>query len=198
VLSPDPKKELTKPLALIPFLRPKATPTPLPEERELEMSYEAMFQEIASQHGLDWRVLEAVAYHESRMNYLALGQASDMGLMQVIPSTWNQWAPKVGVYDPYDPYSNISVGAAYLAYVRDFCAQRGHTEPHWMLVAYNWGPQRVGDLFARGGRWEEVPAPQRRYALGILEMASNRAAGLATVEEFYPVGAFGKRRVSGN
>jgi hypothetical protein len=185
VLKAKPEKEISKPLSLIPFLRPKATPIPPANQKEPAMSYEEMFQEAASRHALDWHVLEAVAYHESHMNYLALGRANDMGLMQIIPSTWNQWAPKVGVYDPYDPYSNISVGAAYLAYVRDFCVQRGHTEPHWMLVAYNWGPKRVGELFERGGSWEEVPAPQRQYALSILEMAGNRAAGLATVEEFY-------------
>ena len=27
-----------------------------------------------------WRVLEALAYRESRMNYLAVGRSSDMGL----------------------------------------------------------------------------------------------------------------------
>jgi soluble lytic murein transglycosylase-like protein len=184
VLNPGSQKD--RPVMVITFPRPKTTPTPPVEARRLDMTYEAMFQEIAPQYGLDWRVLEAVAYHESRMNYLAVGRANDMGMMQIIPSTWDQWAPKVGVYDPFDPYSNISVGAAYLAYVRDFCTRRGYPEPHWMLIAYNWGPKRVGELFDQGGNWDQVPPTQRRYASSILEMATTRAANAVTFEEVYP------------
>lgn len=183
VLNPGPQKE--KPVILVTFPRPETTPMPPVAERRPDMSYEAMFQEIAPQYGLDWRVLEAVAYHESRMNYLAVGRSNDMGMMQIIPSTWDQWAPKVGVYDPFDPYSNISVGAAYLAYVRDFCIRRGHSEPHWMLIAYNWGPKRVDELFDQGGNWDQVPPPQRHYASSILEMAMTRAANTTTLQKAY-------------
>jgi archaellum component FlaF (FlaF/FlaG flagellin family) len=84
----------------------KETPTvpdDLPAQDKSRMTYEQMFQEIAFKYHLDQYVLEAVAYQESQMNYLAVGQAMDMGMMQVIPATWNEWAPKVNVYDPFDP-----------------------------------------------------------------------------------------------
>lgn len=136
------------------------------------MTYEQMFQEIAPRYGLDWHVLAQLAYQESRLNPLALGRDNDLGLMQILPSTWNEWAPRVGVTDPFDPYSNIEVGAAYLAYVRDYAQARGYYEPQWMLVGYNGGPDRLRQLFAGNGTWAQVPEKQRRYVLAILQASS--------------------------
>lgn len=172
------------PLATATAIAAEAAP-PFPDDAAKQLTYEAMFQEIGPRYGLDWQVLEALAYRESRMNYLAVGRSNDMGLMQVIPSTWNEWAPKVEAYDPFDPYNNILVGASYLAYVRDFCIARGHAEAQWMLVAYNWGPSRLERFWQDGGTWIDVPVTQRNYAASILEMAANRALDPATVDEIY-------------
>lgn len=139
-------------------------------------NYEQMFQEIASQYELDWRLLAELAYQESRMNPLAVGRHHDMGLMQIIPSTWNEWAPKVNVSDPFEPYSNVLVGAVYLAYVRDYCRARGYPEVYWMLVGYNWGPDNLRHLFESNGGWADVPAKQRQYALEILQATSNQTS----------------------
>lgn len=148
--------------------------------------YEPLFRQIASQYGLDWRLLEAIAYRESHMNPYAVGQANDLGLMQIIPSTWNEWAPQLNVSDPFDPHSNILVAAAYLAHVRDFCHARGYREPQWMLIAYNWGPAQL-DLFLRnGGDWADIPLAQRQYALTVLDMAARRGLSEAASQaEFY-------------
>jgi hypothetical protein len=159
--------------------------TTLSSQNKKKMTYEQMFQEIGARYQVDWRVLEAMAYRESRMNYLAIGVASDMGLMQIIPTTWNEWAPKLNVYDPFDPYSNIMVGAAYLAHVREFCMARGRSEPHWMLVGYNWGPDRLSRFLDGGGTWDQVPPAQRKYASGILELAANRALNASIADEIY-------------
>lgn len=137
--------------------------------QSLDMSYEEMFQEIAPQYGLDWRLLAAQAYQESRLDHLAIGRDSDMGLMQIIPTTWDEWAPQVGASDPFDPYSNVLVAAAYLAYLRDYCRARGYSDERWMLAAYNWGPDNVRRVFDSSGNWEQVPERTRRYALTILQ-----------------------------
>lgn len=150
-------------------------PAPINPATKTRLTYEEMFQEIAGRYGLDWRLLAEVAYQESRLNPLAIGRDNDLGLMQVIPSTWNEWAPQVGVNDPFDPYSNALVGAAYLAYVRDFARLRGHPEPHWMLIGYNWGPDNLARLFAGNGDWAQVPARQRSYALQILQAVSTQS-----------------------
>ncbi len=141
-----------------------------------EMTYEEMFQEIAPQYGLDWRLMAELAYQESRMDPLAVGKSNDQGLMQIIPSTWNEWAPKVGVTDPFDPYSNALVAAAYLAYIRDYSRAQGYSGEHWLLVGYNWGPNNLRQLFESDGEFADVPETQRRYALAILQA---RGEGLA-------------------
>lgn len=136
-----------------------------------DMTYAMLFQAAAQEHNLDWRLLAAVGYHESGFNPTAVGRDNDMGVMQIIPDTWQQWAPVVGVSDPYDPYSNIQVGAAFLADVRDYCLSRGRTDTYWMLIAYNWGPENVGDIFDRNGGWDDVPTTQRQYAINIMNTA---------------------------
>ncbi|MCB0167518.1 MAG: transglycosylase SLT domain-containing protein [Anaerolineae bacterium] len=172
-----------------PISTPTAAAVPeSPSEPPLveESSYEPLFRQIASQYELDWRLLEAIAYRESRMNPYAVGQANDLGLMQIIPATWNEWAPQLNVSDPFDPHSNILVAAAYLAHVRDFCHARGYREPQWMLIAYNWGPAQL-DLFLRnGGAWGDIPLAQRQYALTVLDIAARRGLSEAASQaEFY-------------
>lgn len=131
-------------------------------------AYDQLFREIAPEYGLDWQLLAAQAYVESRLDPRAVGRQDEMGLMQILPSTWAEWAPQVGVSDPYDPRSNILVGAAYLAFLRDYFGSLGYAEEHWMLVAYNWGPYNLQQFIEQGQGWAQVPARQRRYVLSIL------------------------------
>jgi hypothetical protein len=150
---------------------------------EMEMTYEQIFQEIAPQFGLDWRLMAELAYQESRMDRWAIGRDSDLGLMQIIPSTWDEWAPKMGVTDPFDPYSNILVAAAYLAYVRDYSRANGYLEEHWALVGYNWGPDHLRQIFEENGNFADVPEKQRHYVLAILQA---RAGGVERWKERSP------------
>lgn len=102
---------------------------------------------------------------------MALGNDGDMGLMQVLPSTWREWAPVVGASDPFDAYSNTLVAAAYLDHVRALMGPRGLPQAQWMLVGYNWGPDRLGDFVDGGGTWEQLPQERARYASDILNIA---------------------------
>ena len=148
------------------------------------MAYETFFRTIAAERGLDWRVLAQEAWRESRMNALAVGAAGDMGLMQILPATWNEWAPKLGILDPYDPESNIRVAAVILAYLRDVLAGLGRPELCWMLTAYNWGIGNVQRLLKSGGTWSQVPPQRQAYANDIILAAEADALaeqmGLAT------------------
>jgi membrane-bound lytic murein transglycosylase F len=149
----------------------------LVEVAPVEITYEEMFREIAPRYELNWRVLAGLAYQESRFNPLAVGKNNDAGLMQIIPATWDEWAPTVGVSDPFDPYSNVLVAAAYLAFLRDYFGEMGYPEAHWMLVAYNWGPYNLRQLLEDGGGWSQVPQERRRYALDVLHSASETPPG---------------------
>ncbi|MFN3333010.1 MAG: transglycosylase SLT domain-containing protein, partial [Caldilinea sp.] len=135
------------------------------------MTYAQMFQTIGVQYDLDWRMLAAQAYIESGFDSLALSSAGAMGLMQVLPGTWREWAPVVGASDPFDSYSNVQVAAIYLDHLRSQLARRGYTEKEWTLVAYHWGIDRLNNFLAEGGSWQDLPEARRRYAEDILRIA---------------------------
>lgn len=135
------------------------------------MTYAQMFQAVAQRYDLNWRMLAAQAYIESSFDPLALGSHGDLGLMQIRPSTWQEWAPTVTAADPFDSYSNVMVAAVYLDYLRTTLTKQGRPEREWMLVAYNWGPDKVLQHLANGGRWEDLAPERRRYAEEVLRLA---------------------------
>jgi soluble lytic murein transglycosylase-like protein len=147
------------------------SPQPADGSAEAPKTYQQMFQEIALRYDLNWRVLAAQAYVESGFDALALGNSGDLGLMQILPSTWREWAPAVDAVDPFDSYSNTLVAASYLDYLRAELGKKGYPQIEWMLVAYNWGIDKVLDHLAAGQGWEDLPSERRQYALDILRIA---------------------------
>ena len=143
---------------------------PNPASSEQRMTYAQMFQEIALRYDLNWRMLAAQAYIESGFDSLALGKSGDMGLMQILPKTWQEFAPKVNVKDPFESYSNTLVAATYLDYLRTKLSEKGFPQQEWTLVAYNWGPDHVLDFLASGGTWETLDPERRKYAEEILRI----------------------------
>lgn len=135
------------------------------------MTYAQMFQEVGLRYDLNWRMLAAQAYIESSFDSLALGSHGDLGLMQIQPPTWREWAPAVAVSDPFDSYSNVLVAAAYLDYLRTTLSNKGHPEREWMLVAYNWGPDKVLQHLGNGGTWDDLAPERRSYVEEILRLA---------------------------
>jgi len=144
---------------------------PEPAPAQQRMSYAQMFQEIALRYDLNWRMLAAQAYEESSFDSLALGSHGDLGLMQIRPSTWREWAPTVAASDPFDSYSNVLVAAAYLDYLRTTLSKQGHAEREWMLVAYNWGPDKVLQHLANGGTWADLAPEIQQYVEDVLRLA---------------------------
>ena len=80
------------------------------------------------------RLLEAVAYVESRFNQQAISKAGAVGVMQLMPAT----AAELGV-DPHNPEANIRGGAGYL---RRMVTMFGNNL-ELALAAYNAGPAAV-------------------------------------------------------
>ena len=137
------------------------------------MTYDQLFHIVGAQYGIDWRILAAQAYVESGFNPLALGSRGDLGLMQVLPGTWREWAPRMDVTDPFDTYSNVVVAAAYLDYVRKTFASQGYIEEEWMLVAYNWGPNQLRSFLNQGKGWDDLAPDRQKYARDILRIAES-------------------------
>lgn len=76
----------------------------------------------------------------------AVSDKGTMGLMQIMPETWNHLRVRHGLgSDPFLPRDNILAGTAYL---REMLDRYGLVA--LMLAAYNAGPGRVDDHLANG------------------------------------------------
>ena len=142
-----------------------------PKPNDDNQTYGQMFQAVGRRFDLDWHMLAAQAYIESGFDSLALSDAGAMGLMQVLPDTWREWAQPVEVSDPFDAYSNVLVAAAYLDHLRSDLGAKGYPDAQWMLVAYNWGPDKLNNFLEDGGTWDTLPEARRQYATEILRIA---------------------------
>lgn len=101
------------------------------------------FQQAAAATGLDWRLLAAIAYQESRWNPTAKSPSGASGLMMLTPAT----ARSLGVENRADPRTNIMAGARYFLKVLKQIPQH-IPEPDriWFAVAaYNAGFGHVED-----------------------------------------------------
>lgn len=101
-------------------------------------------------HGLDPLLLLAVIQSESQFNPEARGDAGEIGLMQIMPSTAKWFCKKIGF--PWngdqtllDPVKNIQIGTAYIAYLRD----RFDSHARLYLAAYNMGSANVRGALGR-------------------------------------------------
>lgn len=81
--------------------------------------------------------------------------AGAMGLMQVMPGTYDELRARYGFGDdPYDPHDNIMAGTAYLRELYDVYGSPG------FLAAYNAGPGRLEDYLVRR---RGLPDETRKY-----------------------------------
>ena len=132
------------------------------------MPYEEAFRKVGREEGVDYCLLYEIARRESNFNPLAIGSVGEYGLMQVHPDNWNTLAPKLGLYDPFDPYSNIKVAAVYLKWLVSEVKSMGLAEERWILVGYNWGTGNLKKLIQSGGGWDRVPQAPAAYATSII------------------------------
>jgi soluble lytic murein transglycosylase-like protein len=94
-----------------------------------------LLEEAARHHGVDPRLLAAVARRESRFSSTAKSPVGAMGVMQLMPST----AKYLGVSDAFDARQNIFGGARYLKELLDTFSG----DLDLSLAAYNAGPGAV-------------------------------------------------------
>jgi soluble lytic murein transglycosylase-like protein len=96
---------------------------------------QALINQVASEQGVDQRLLRAVVEAESDFNPGEVSNKGAMGLMQLMPGT----AKELGVGDPFNPYQNLTGGARYLkSMLRQF-----NGDVSLALAAYNAGPGAV-------------------------------------------------------
>jgi len=100
-------------------------------------TFRPIFEEVASQSGIDWRLLAAIGYQESKWDPRAVSGDGAVGIMMLTADT----AHAMGIKDRTDPQQNISAGARYLAEVRAKIPERvAEPDRTWLTIAaYNVG-----------------------------------------------------------
>lgn len=125
-----------------------AEPSELLSKGECEISiYDNVFRRVGKASGIDWRLMSAIAYHESRFHKGAVSSRGAVGLMQIMPHV----ASKYGVSrdDLFNPVSNIELSAKIIKAV-----ERSMQLPReipvedrlaLMLACYNGGYAHISD-----------------------------------------------------
>jgi len=99
--------------------------------------YRSWFEQAAAQVGIDWRLLAAIGYQESKWDPRAASEEGAEGLMMLTADT----AQAMGISDRDDPQQSIFAGARYLAQVRQMIPERiPEPDRTWLTIAaYNVG-----------------------------------------------------------
>lgn len=123
----------------------------------------------ANYYYIDPMLVLAVIQIESTGNPRAVSHVGAMGLMQLMPDTAKEFAPRLGIEwkGPemlFDPELNVRVGISYLSYLFD-----RFEDLSIGLVAYNWGPTRIERNIREGGSLPSIYVDQ---VLGIYDMAT--------------------------
>ena len=105
--------------------------------------YQSLFEAAAVKAGVDWRLLAAIGYQESKWNPLAQSGDGASGVMMLTSDT----ADAMGIADRNNAEQSISAGALYFAQVRGKIPGRiPEPDRTWLAVAaYNVGFGHVED-----------------------------------------------------
>ena len=99
--------------------------------------FRSWFEQAAAQVGIDWRLLAAIGYQESKWDPRAASDEGAQGLMMLTADT----AQAMGIKDRNDPRQSIFAGARYLSQVREMIPDRiPEPDRTWLTIAaYNVG-----------------------------------------------------------
>jgi soluble lytic murein transglycosylase-like protein len=138
-------------LALILFARPTHAAASAP--------WQAYIPEAAERFGVPENWIRAVITAESGGDTKAISPKGAMGLMQLMPGTWEDLRSAHALEaDPFDPQANILAGTAYLKALYE---RFGYPN---LFAAYNAGPTRYEDHLRTG---KPLPDETRAYAAGL-------------------------------
>ena len=118
----------------------------LSASRQKFASLVRLFRKYGSQYEMDWMLMAAQGYQESRLDHNARSHVGAIGVMQVMPATGTEL--KVGDIRKLEP--NIHAGVKYIRSLVDrYYANEPMDELNKVLfafAAYNAGPGRVRQL----------------------------------------------------
>lgn len=115
--------------------------------------------QAAGRFDVPQRWIRAVIQQESAGEVQALSPAGAMGLMQLMPGTYEMLREQYDLgNDPFEPHDNILAGTAYIRQMYQRYGAPG------FLAAYNAGPERVDDYLANG---DPLPAETVSYVSNV-------------------------------
>jgi membrane-bound lytic murein transglycosylase F len=129
--------------------------------------YRSWFEKAGVEVGVDWRLLAAIGYQESKWDPHAQSYDGALGVMMLTANT----AQALGIKDRSNPEQSIFAGARYLAQVREMIPGRiAEPDRTWLTVAaYNVGFGHVEDARviteALGDDPDSWPAVRKRLPL---------------------------------
>jgi membrane-bound lytic murein transglycosylase MltF len=116
------------------------------EERAKFRSLAALFGQYGEKYGIDWILMAAQGYQESRLDHSVRSKVGAIGIMQVMPATGEE----LGVGDIREVEANIHAGIKYIRFMIDhYYADEPMDDENKALfafAAYNAGPGRVRSL----------------------------------------------------
>lgn len=109
--------------------------------------YDELIRSICEPEGYDWRLLSAIAYHESRFRSHLVSPRGARGLMQIMPSVARQFG--VPVETAADPTTNVWLACKLLTRIEEglYMAYGTSDEDRLRIVlaSYNSGLGHVRD-----------------------------------------------------
>ncbi len=127
--------------------------------------YDAILRRVGAEYGIDWRLLSALAFVESRFTPNARSKMGALGLMQVMPHVAREYG--VEREQLLDPAVNADVAARLIVSIQRMIRASRIEDPHdrlaLMLACYNCGyghltdARALADYFgADRDSWEDV------------------------------------------
>lgn len=119
-----------------------------PDEYEKFQRIGSIFKKYGDQYGIDYLMVAAQGYQESRLDQSVRSSAGAIGVMQLLPSTASD--PNVGITDIHLEADNIHAGIKYLSFIRnryfDDPDMDALNQTLMSFASYNAGPARVNAL----------------------------------------------------
>ena len=116
-------------------------------ENKKERRYDKIIRNASIEFNVEFALIKAVIWQESRFNEKAMGEAGEIGLMQLMELAAFEWADKKAIENfehshVFDPNTNILAGTYYL---KTRIARYTHTDNPlpFALADYNAGRANV-------------------------------------------------------
>lgn len=110
--------------------------------------YDYLFKKYAPEINWDWRLLAAVAFHESRFDSTSVSWAGAAGLMQLMPRTASNFG--LTRRNILNPEKNIEAGVQYIKSLNLTFSKIENKQERikFILASYNSGPAHILDARA--------------------------------------------------